>query len=134
MPRVFKWFLFLILFYSDNTQLKEKGMDKFEEHLVRTRMQLLNEISSLSYDEFNRRFELNKWSIAQVCHHLLITETLFTKAIMYGLNQKNLTETQRKPIQLVSDKSKKFQAPKIFDVQDFFDLLDVGFFVDWVYS
>jgi uncharacterized damage-inducible protein DinB len=52
-------------------------MDKFEEHLVRTRMQLLNEISSLSNDEFNRRFELNKWSIAQVCHHLLITETLF---------------------------------------------------------
>jgi hypothetical protein len=85
---------------------------EFEE-LFRTREQLLNEIVSLDYDQFNRIIEINKWSIAQVCHHLLITETLFTKAIMFGLSQMNIIETKRKPIQLVSDRSKKFIAPKI---------------------
>jgi hypothetical protein len=32
---------------------------------------------------------------------------------MFGLSQMNIIETKRKPIQLVSDRSKKFIAPKI---------------------
>ncbi|KQL44021.1 PadR family transcriptional regulator [Brevibacillus choshinensis] len=88
-------------------------MDKFEEYLIKTREQLLNEFSFLSFDEFNRRFEMEKWSIAQVCHHLFITETLFAKAIVFGLDQKKPTDTEHIPIQFVSDRSNKIQAPKI---------------------
>lgn len=83
------------------------------QELSTTREQLLDEISSLSYDQFNRKTEKNKWSIAQVCHHLVITEILFTKAIESGLNQKARTVTERKPIHLVLDRSKKFTAPRV---------------------
>ncbi|USG68166.1 DinB family protein [Brevibacillus ruminantium] len=90
-------------------------MNSYEENLRTTREQLLHEISSLSFDEFNLQFEMGKWSIAQVCHHLLITETLFAKAIVFGLkqNQKNATDTEHIPIQFVSDRSNKIKAPKI---------------------
>ncbi|MCM3271198.1 DinB family protein [Paenibacillus elgii] len=91
-------------------------MDKFEENLTKTREQLLNEISSLSFAEFNRRFEMNKWSIAQVCHHLVVSESLMAKAIVFGLdqkNQKNPTKTEHIPIHFVSDRSNKIQAPNI---------------------
>ncbi|WP_054023078.1 DinB family protein [Bacillus sp. FJAT-28004] len=88
-------------------------MDDFDEHLYTTRERLLNEISSLNDEEFNRTIEITKWSIAQICHHLLKTENLFRKAILLGLDQKILSKTERKPIQIVLDKSVKFQAPKI---------------------
>ena len=88
-------------------------MNQFKENLYKTREQLLNEISSLSFDEFNRRSEMDKWSIAQVCHHLFISETLFVKAIVFGLEQKNSSASEHIPIQVVSDRSKKIQAPKI---------------------
>jgi hypothetical protein len=88
-------------------------MNNFKEYLFTTREQLLNEISSLNDDEFNRIFEINKWSIAQICHHLLKTEILFRKAILFGLDQRILSNTERKPIQIVSDRSQKIQAPKV---------------------
>lgn len=88
-------------------------MDKLEEILFKTREQLIEEVSSLSFDEFNRQFEMNKWSIAQVSHHLFITEKLFTKSIVLGLDQKNPTKTEHIPINYVSDRSNKIQAPKI---------------------
>lgn len=88
-------------------------MNELEENLIRTRKILIKELSSLNDNEFNQRVDTNKWSIAQVCHHLVITEILFTKAIISGLDEMNVTEATRKPIQLVLDKSKNFQAPEI---------------------
>lgn len=88
-------------------------MDDFNEYLSTTREKLLNEISFLDDDEFNRTFETSMWSIAQVCHHLLKTENLFRKAILFGLKQKILSKTERQPIEIVLDKSVKYQAPQI---------------------
>ncbi|QJD84502.1 DinB family protein [Cohnella herbarum] len=88
-------------------------MDDFAKNLLTTRERLLNEISSLSDDEFNRTFETSRWSIAQICHHLWKTETLFGKAILNGLDQGTSSRTERKPIQVVSDMSTKYSAPKI---------------------
>lgn len=88
-------------------------MDEFKPFLLATRERLLNEISSLTDDEFNRTMDSNKWSIAQICHHLMKTETLFSKAILFGVNQRILSKTERKPIQIVSDMSIKYQAPKV---------------------
>ncbi|UVI33087.1 DinB family protein [Paenibacillus spongiae] len=88
-------------------------MDKLAEMLFKTRERLLHEVSSLSFDDFNRRVEMNKWSIAQVCHHLYITEKLFAKAIAFGLAQKNPAEKEHIPVHFVSDRSNKIHAPKI---------------------
>jgi len=88
-------------------------METLIDQLGKTREQLLHEITSLSFDDFNRRFDAEKWSIAQVCHHLFITETLFGKSILYGLEKKKPVDGEHIPIQLVSDRTKKIQAPEI---------------------
>ncbi|GIP33531.1 DinB family protein [Paenibacillus sp. J2TS4] len=88
-------------------------MDDFGKNLFTARERLLNEISSLNDGEFNRTFEISKWSIGQICHHLLKTETLSRKAILFGLDQRILSETDRKSIQIVLDRSVKYQAPAI---------------------
>lgn len=69
-------------------------MDEFKPFLFATRERLLNEISSLNDDEFNRTIDSNKWSIAQICHHLMKTETLFSKAILFGLDQRILSKNE----------------------------------------
>lgn len=43
------------------------------DNLSETRNNLLKEITSLSYSQFNGRL-MNMWSIAQVCHHLVLVE------------------------------------------------------------
>lgn len=88
-------------------------MQKRKTHLSTTREQLLKEIFSLEFDEFNKSLDPQKWNIAQVCHHLYLTETLFTKVIITGLDQKKDSTVERKPIEVVLDRSKKFQAPSI---------------------
>jgi len=105
-------------------------MKYVEENLWKTREQLLHEISSLGFDDFNRRLDMDTWSIAQVCHHLVITDHSFAKAITYGLDKRKPADTEHLPIQLVSDRSNKIQAPQIsepstepFQVQQIIQLL-----------
>ncbi|GED70892.1 PadR family transcriptional regulator [Brevibacillus reuszeri] len=105
-------------------------MDHYEENLSKTREQLLLEISSVRAEDFNRRLEQDKWSIAQVCHHLVIIDTLFAKAIVHGLKRMNPTNTEFVPIEFVADRSNKIQAPEItepssepFQVQQIIQML-----------
>ncbi|MGG3564324.1 DinB family protein [Neobacillus rhizosphaerae] len=85
-----------------------------QEHLLlETRTTLLNEISLLGFKELNNRSEPNKWSIAQVCHHLAITEKLFARAIEYALKQPPTNHVKQKNIQVLLDRSIKVDAPEI---------------------
>ncbi|MFF2090016.1 DinB family protein [Paenibacillus sp. NPDC058174] len=88
-------------------------MDEVKSYLAAARERLLQEISSLDEGVFNRTIEPDKWSIAQICHHLWLTETLFRKAIMYGLKHKLLSQTERKNVGIVIDMSEKYEAPKV---------------------
>ena len=101
------------------------------DNLYETRNNLVNEITSLSYTQFNGRPGMNKWSIAQVCHHLVLVEQATIKAIAWGLKKVDNTQTERKNVQLVLDRTKKFKAPEIvepdvepFEVQSIIDLLN----------
>lgn len=92
-------------------------MSKFEDNnLLITRNNLLNEINLLSYEEFNYIPEVNSWSIAQVCHHLVLTEETFTKAIAYGLKKPNV-RSEPKKIGFIIDRSNKLEAPEIVKPQ-----------------
>ncbi|MFJ8244346.1 DinB family protein [Peribacillus asahii] len=100
------------------------------DNLYETRNNLVKEITSLSYDQFNMRPGMNKWSIAQVCHHLVLVEKASTKAIIWGLEEIDSTQKERKKIHLILDRKKKIKAPKIvepdvepFEVQQIIDLL-----------
>jgi uncharacterized damage-inducible protein DinB len=99
-------------------------------HLDEIRNNLIKEIVSLSYDEFNGRPDRNHWSIAQVCHHLVLVEKATAKVIDWGLKENNSTNKERKNIHLILDRTKKIKAPQIvepetepFEVQQIIDLL-----------
>ena len=101
------------------------------DNLYETRNNLVKEITSLSYTQFNGRLGMNIWSIAQVCHHLVLVEQATIKAIAWGLKKVDNTQTERKNVHLILDRTKKFKAPEIvepdvepFEVQSIIDLLN----------
>jgi uncharacterized damage-inducible protein DinB len=100
------------------------------DNLYETRNNLIKEIASLSYAKFNNRPSMNTWSIAQVCHHLVLVEKASIKAIAWGLKEIDGSQKERKKVQLILDRTKKIQAPKIvepdvepFDVQQIIEML-----------
>jgi hypothetical protein len=100
------------------------------DNLLKTRNRLIEEISSLRDEEFNRKNDSITWSIAQVCHHLYLSETVFTKAIRYGLSQDEGFRTEAKNFESVLDRTKKLVAPDIvtpgdgpFEMEEILNLL-----------
>lgn len=101
------------------------------DKLYETRNNLIKEITSLSYSQFNGKLGMDMWSIAQVCHHLVLVEQATIKAIEWGLKKVDNTQTERKNVHLILDRTKKFKAPEIvdpdvepFEVQSILDLLN----------
>ncbi|MBS4192740.1 DinB family protein [Bacillus sp. FJAT-49705] len=102
------------------------------DNLYETRNNLLKEITILSDAQFNSKPDMNMWSIAQVCHHLVLVEEASIKAIAWGLKEIDSTQKERKNVQLIYlDRTKKIKAPKIvepdvepFEVQQIIDLLN----------
>lgn len=101
------------------------------DNLYEVRNNLVNEITSLSYSQFNGRLGINMWSIAQICHHLVLVEQATIKAIAWGLKKVENTQTERKNVHLILDRTKKFKAPEIvepdeepFEVQSIIELLN----------
>ncbi|MFJ7979913.1 DinB family protein [Lysinibacillus xylanilyticus] len=101
------------------------------DHLCETRNNLVEEIKLLSDTQFNAKPDTNSWSIAQVCHHLTLTEESFVRVIAWGLKQENSQQTERKNVHLIADRTKKIPAPEIvepaedfFTVQQIIELLD----------
>ncbi|MFT9846835.1 DinB family protein [Aneurinibacillus sp. REN35] len=101
------------------------------DNLYQTRNNLVKEITSLSDAQFNSKPDINKWSIAQVCHHLFLVEEASIKAIAWGIKETDRTQKERKNIHLILDRTKSIKAPKIvepdtepFNVQQIIDLLN----------
>jgi hypothetical protein len=102
------------------------------ENLTETRNRLLNEISGLSDELLNKKLDADTWSVAQVCHHLYLTESIFTQAIIYGLNKVNGQKAEPKPVQLAVDRTQKAKAPDIVAPGD--GLLDSGQIIELLNS
>lgn len=95
-----------------------------------TREQLLKEIEPLNNRQFNQKPDADSWSIAQVCHHLVLVEASTIKAIAWGLSSQEPTQPERLDVQKITDRTIKLTAPKIveptdkpFEVQDMLILL-----------
>ncbi|CCW06534.1 TPA: DinB family protein [Bacillus cereus] len=101
--------------------------DKFYE----TRNQLVEEITLLSNAQFNRKPDKDKWSIAQVCHHLVLLDERVITVISSGLKKLDSTQNERKEIHtILLDRTKKFIAPEMiepsiepFEVQQMLNML-----------
>ena len=101
------------------------------DYLDVTRKNLVQEITSLMDDEFNDQPGKEMWSIAQVCHHLVLVEKSTAKVISWGVKESLSTNIERRKVELILDRTKKIQAPKIvepdeqpFAVQQIIDLLN----------
>ncbi|MED4531578.1 DinB family protein [Metabacillus fastidiosus] len=102
------------------------------DNLYETRKNLVKEITLLSNAQFNSKSDMNTWSIAQVCHHLVLVEEASIKAIAWGLKEDDRTQKERKNVQIILlDRTKKIKAPKIvepdaeaFEVPQIIDLLN----------
>ncbi|TCS93879.1 DinB family protein [Hazenella coriacea] len=101
------------------------------DNLYETRDNLVKEITLLSDDQFNTKPDVSTWSIAQVCHHLVLVEEASIKAIAWGLKEIDNTQKERKKVHSILDRTKKIKAPKIvepdvepFKVQHTIDLLN----------
>lgn len=99
-----------------NITRREKWMSySVNNHLFETRNKLITEISSLTQSQLNCRPVINMWSIAQVCQHLVLVEQATLKAIAFGLKRIERTQVERKDVQLMLDRTKKFKAPAIVE-------------------
>lgn len=103
------------------------------DHLCKTRNDLVEEIKVLSDTQLNAKPDANSWSIAQICHHLVLVEESTVKAIAWGLKQEVNKQMERKNVQLIVDRTKKITAPKIvepaddfFTVKQIIELLDAS--------
>ncbi|EPC8417572.1 PadR family transcriptional regulator [Bacillus wiedmannii] len=102
--------------------------DRFDE----TRKHLFEEIIILDDAQFNSKPDKNKWSIAQVCHHLVLLDKVVIKVISSGLKKIDSTLKERREIRsILQDRSLKFIAPGMiepslepFEVQQMVDLLN----------
>jgi hypothetical protein len=106
-------------------------MESEIEKLTEIRKRLLNEITMLSFEELNTMPLGNKWSVAQIGHHLYLSEKSFTKAIIYGLKQIRTTKVEPIPLHGISDRSKKLDAPNFvipseepFEIHQIINLLN----------
>jgi len=101
------------------------------EQLSTTREQLLKEIAILNDTQFNHQPHANSWSIAQICHHLVLVEASTNKAIAWGVSSQENTNPERINVQQIKDRSRKLTAPKIvepasepFEKQEILKLLE----------
>lgn len=102
------------------------------DNLYETRANLVKEITFLSDTELNSKPNLNMWSIAQVCHHLVLVEGASIKAIAWGLKEVDSSQKERKNVDhILLDRTNKIKAPKIvepniesFNAQQMMDLLN----------
>ncbi len=86
----------------------------------------------LSDTQFNKKPDKDKWSIAQVCHHLMLLDERVIKVISIWIKKMDSTQNERKEIQsILLDRSIKFIAPEMiepsietFEVQQMVDLLN----------
>lgn len=86
------------------------------DNLSETRNNLVKEITLLSDTDFNSKPDMNMWSIAQVCHHLVLVEEATIKAIAWGLKDNDRTPKERKNVHFILlDRTNKIKAPKIVE-------------------
>lgn len=81
--------------------------------LKETRDELLGTLQGLNPNQLNMREDSDRWSIGQICQHLIKTEELFVVAIRKGLKSKEDSSIEEKSLEFFLDRSKKIAAPDI---------------------
>ena len=102
----------------------------YYNELSDAREKLLNEITSIDYTDFNKQLTDKEWTIAQICHHLVLTEDVFRGGIERNIQKADVQSFQQRSIQTIRDRKYKIEAPDIvkptiqdFDIQEIINQL-----------
>lgn len=79
------------------------------ENLGKTRTKLFETVKDLTDEQFNQKPSPEKWSIAQVFHHLYTTEKSTAEFILSAIETKS-SPVEDKDMAFVADRSKKIKA------------------------
>ncbi|MCH9648440.1 MAG: DinB family protein [Deltaproteobacteria bacterium] len=100
-------------------KMKRKEKKNLIEHLDRTRQMFLESVEGLSEEQWNFRAGEDRWSIAECAEHIVVSEEFIRKSIAEALAGEPAGPEQLEGavkddtvLQLVVDRSQKFQAPK----------------------
>lgn len=105
---------------QSSTGISETERTAAVEYLTTMRDQVLKESSTLTEAQWNFKAGPDRWSVGEVVHHLALAE-----ALLFDLQQKQMTTAAATPEQLASvkgkdamvrkgvpDRTKRFQAPE----------------------
>jgi len=82
------------------------------EKLASSRQRVINEIKNLKEQELNVKPDPESWSIAQVCHHLVLVELATIQMIKRGLENGKQGEAERKDVSIAQERTNKLKAPR----------------------
>ncbi|MDO7487822.1 DinB family protein [Peribacillus sp. NPDC096622] len=81
--------------------------------LFESRKQLIEEITELDEKMLHHKPVPEVWNIAQICHHLYLTEQVFTEVIANGIRERDFNNIIQKNIYFVTDRTRKYSSPEV---------------------
>ncbi len=111
--------LFLVLSGAQAQTLSQADLDRGLQYLETTKKNIVDATRGLSEAQWNFKPSVFKWSVAQVMEHIAASEDLLRQMAEGQIKQqspsvpdRDLKKTDDKVLEVVPDRSKKFQAPE----------------------
>jgi hypothetical protein len=111
--------LLLMLTCAEAQTLSQADLDRGLQYLETTRKNIVDATRGLSEAQWNFKASPFKWSVAQVMEHIAASEDLLRQMAEAQIKQqapavpdRDLKKTDDRVLELVPDRSRKFQAPE----------------------
>ena len=103
---------------SKGQNLSQPDLDRGLQYLETTKKNIVDATRGLSEAQWNFKPSVFKWSVAQVIEHIAASEDLLRQMAENEIKQappgpdRDLKETDDRVLEVIPDRSKKFQAPE----------------------
>ena len=111
--------LFLVLGGAEAQTLSQADRDRGVQYLETTRKNIIDATRGLSEAQWNFKPTPFRWSVAQVIEHIAASEDLLRqiaedqiKKVSPPVPDRDLNKTDDRVLEVVPDRSRKFQAPE----------------------
>jgi hypothetical protein len=110
--------LFVVLSAVEAQTLAKADMDRGLQYLETTKKNIVEATRGLSEAQWNYRPSIFKWSAAQVMEHIAASEDLLRQIAEDQIKKappapdRDLKKTDDRVLEVIPDRSKKFQAPE----------------------
>ena len=110
--------LFVVLNGAEAQTLSQADLDRALQYLETTQKNIVDATRGLSEAQWNFKPSVFKWSVAQVMEHIAASEDLLRQIAEGQIKQappvpdRDLKKTDDRVLEVIPDRSKKFQAPE----------------------